>query len=160
MRKYIYKKRQIGIDTYEIICYITNDGINYYFNGIIFDDNVDYQNYINEGNIVELLEPVFPNINDLKTNKLKELEERYEDLIINHIISGRKLTYRTQINAIDGVYGNEFLTQYRLIRDNYRNEYHQKEAIINALTFDDKNINEKFELIARLNELCIFCDKY
>lgn len=110
---------------------------------------------INDDIIVcsEGVELYHTNINDVKVNIIKELEERYEEIIINHIISGRKLTYRTQINAVDGVYGDEFLIEYRTVRDTYRQEFHSKEAIINELTFEGKTINEKFEIINKLNQL-------
>jgi hypothetical protein len=110
---------------------------------------------INDDIIVcsEGVELYHTNINDIKVNIIKELEERYEEIIINHIISGRKLTYRTQINAVDGVYGQEFLTEYRTVRDDYRNKFHSKENIINSFDWDNSNINEKLEIIKIINEL-------
>jgi len=153
-----YKKIQTGIDKYNIMLFVANQYTgNYTYVGTAENTDTDYQNYIQEGNEVEEIDPQLPTAEEfelMKQNKINLLRERTTNNIINTEINGRKLDIYTQRNADKGYYGEEFTEKMENVINEERGNYHQKKEIILNLNYNDNNsINEKFEILEQLTNI-------
>lgn len=155
MRKFIYKKRQTGVNTYTIERWAINpNGIGYTDIGFVEETDIDYKNYINEGNTPEQQPAKFDDFALLKERKKIQIDNETTEAIFNTELAGRKLTIIHQINASLGIYGETFKTEVANIIQAAREKNVLKKNAVKFLNWEAaKNDNERFELIARLNEL-------
>lgn len=153
MRKLIYKKRLTGINTYEILRFAEGGG--YYSDcGTVTETDNDYIDYINEGNNPEQLPAKFEDFALLKERKKIQIDNETTEAIFNTELAGRKLTIIHQINASLGIYGETFKTEVANIIQSARERNVLRKNAVKSLNWEAaKNDNERFELIARLNEL-------